>query len=594
MIGEKDQISDLNIPKTFFNFIRWSFKDHKLWMLLFLLTTVLLGINSPINAFLLRYIIDTLNKFDNFNFTFQTIFFPILFFVLNDILHNLSWRIITFVQIKVAPVVKNKIISNLFDYVHQHSVKFFQENLSGSISNKIHVLAENIDQLTQTATIAIIYGTIQCGVAIITMMFINPTFSVALFIWTVVFISTYVFFSENVRHLSDAYAKANSTVSGKIVDSLTNSENVRIFSRNKFEIKYLSKFLNNLSNRYKDKKFFAIKLEGVLGLSISILLTFIIYYLFYMRSKNQITIGDLAFVLTLVTTVTEVVWWMSEQLSSINDSIGKCNQSLRTLLTEIEIKDDPKASELTITKGQIRFDKAKFEFGEGDKKFDYDCLIKSGEKVGLVGFSGSGKSTFTKLLLRIFEVKSGNIYIDDQDISKVTQVSLRRNIGMIPQDSNLFNRTIKENIAYGKDDTSDEEIVEAAKRAHVDEFVTDLAEGYDTVIGERGTKISGGQRQRISIARAILKNAPILILDEATSALDSVTERMIQDSLDFLMKDKTTIVIAHRLSTLLNMDRILVFSEGKIVEDGSHKDLLKRNGEYTKLWNEQMGGFYKK
>lgn len=247
---------------------------------------------------------------------------------------------------------------------------------------------------------------------------------------------------------------------------------------------------------------------------------------------------------------------------------------------------------MKVTQGQIFFDKVKFCYMGSEALFkNKSVIIEPGQKVGLVGYSGSGKTTFVNLILRLYDATEGLILIDGQDIKEVTQDSLRANIGMIPQDPSLFHRTLMENIRYGRINATDEEVIEAAKKAHAHDFIINLPEGYNSLVGERGVKLSGGQRQRIAIARAILKNAPILLLDEATSQLDSVAESYIQESLWRLMQNKTTIVIAHRLSTLLHMDRILVFEEGQIIEDGTHSELLERNGQYKSLWDAQVGGF---
>jgi ATP-binding cassette subfamily B protein len=271
---------------------------------------------------------------------------------------------------------------------------------------------------------------------------------------------------------------------------------------------------------------------------------------------------------------------------------GNITQGLTVALAPLDIQDKPDATELRVTKGQITFDNVGFHYKGSEPLFtNKSVTIDPGQKVGLVGYSGGGKTTFSNLILRLYDVTDGRILIDGHDIRDVTQDSLRANIGMIPQDPSLFHRTLMENIRYGRDSATDAEVIEAAKRAHANEFIAKLPNAYDSLVGERGVKLSGGQRQRVAIARAILKNAPILILDEATSQLDSVTERDIQDSLWDLMQGKTTIVIAHRLSTLLHMDRILVFDSGKIVEDGTHDELLARGGLYKTLWDAQVGGF---
>jgi ATP-binding cassette subfamily B protein len=286
------------------------------------------------------------------------------------------------------------------------------------------------------------------------------------------------------------------------------------------------------------------------------------------------------------------MWEMAGRLVQFAEELGKCSQALTIITTEHEITDRPEAKPLHVTQGEIIFDNVTFHYLANNRLFENKHVeIAAGSKVGLVGFSGSGKTTFVNLILRFFDIGGGRITIDGQDIASVTQDSLRAQISMIPQDTSLFHRSLMENIRYGRLDATDEEVIEAAKKAHCHEFICQLPEGYNALVGERGVKLSGGQRQRIAIARAILKNAKILILDEATSALDSVTEQYIQESLETLMRGCTTIVIAHRLSTLSAMDRILVFDKGHIIEDGTHRELLEQNGHYARMWHMQAGGF---
>ena len=281
-----------------------------------------------------------------------------------------------------------------------------------------------------------------------------------------------------------------------------------------------------------------------------------------------------------------------EHIDYLTDCIGKCNQSLKSLFVPLDLVDAPGATDIHITKGEIQFDHVDFSYKNTNPLFkNKSIIIPPGQKVGLVGYSGGGKTTFVNLILRLYDINGGRILIDGQDIATVTQDSLRAHIGMIPQDSSLFHRTLMDNIRYGRTDATEAEVNDAAKRAHAHEFIEQLPDGYASLVGERSIKLSGGQRQRIAIARAMLKNAPILILDEATSALDSVTEHVIQIAINDLMRDKTSLVIAHRLSTLLHMDRILVFDKGKIVEDGTHNELLTKAGVYKTLWDAQVGGF---
>lgn len=286
------------------------------------------------------------------------------------------------------------------------------------------------------------------------------------------------------------------------------------------------------------------------------------------------------------------MWYTMSEIDEFNKAIGRCKQSLVALMSGLEIKDKADAAPLKVNQGQINFHNVKFHYKGNEALFEKKSIeIQAGQKVGLVGYSGGGKSTFVNLILRLYDVTDGVIFIDGHDIRDVTQDSLHESIALIPQDPTLFQRSLMENIRYGNTNATDEEVIDAAKEAHAHEFIEKLPEGYASLVGERGVKLSGGQRQRIAITRAILKNAPILILDEATSQLDSLTENLIQQTLWELMQRKTTIVIAHRLSTLLKMDRILVFDKGKIVEDGRHDELLIKNGLYKHLWDAQVGGF---
>jgi ATP-binding cassette subfamily B protein len=333
-------------------------------------------------------------------------------------------------------------------------------------------------------------------------------------------------------------------------------------------------------------------MHAIQGGLIAMMMACSCYFLVVLYGKNLVTIGDFALILGLSMETGHMVWFTMSEVDEFNKATGRCKQSLKTLMVPLEIEDKLNSTTLNCAKGAITFNRIAFHYKDNQPLFQNQSIeIKAGQKVGLVGYSGGGKSTFVHLILRIYDIKDGAILIDGQDIRNVTQASLRANIAMIPQDPSLFHRSLMENIRYGRIDASDAEVRSAAQKAHAHAFIEMLPQGYDSLVGERGIKLSGGQRQRIAIARAILKNAPILILDEATSQLDSVTENLIQTSLWQLMHDKTTLVIAHRLSTLLRMDRILVFDQGMIVEDGTHAQLLANNGLYKTLWDAQLGGF---
>jgi ATP-binding cassette subfamily B protein len=327
-------------------------------------------------------------------------------------------------------------------------------------------------------------------------------------------------------------------------------------------------------------------------------LSFIIYqiicFILLIRGfkSSTVTAGDFILLLSINIAIIDILWSISADIIMFSEYISNISQGLKIILSPIIIQDKINAKLLEVTNGEIIFDKVKFHYKNTTPLFeDKSITIAAKQKIGLVGYSGSGKTTFANLILRFYEISEGRILIDGQNISHCTQDSLRDSISMIAQDPSLFHRSLLENISYGKHGATEEEIIMAAKHAHAHEFIMDLPDGYYSLVGERGVKLSGGQRQRIAVARAILKDAPILILDEATSQLDSITESYIQESLLELMENKTTIVIAHRLSTLLHMDRILVFDKGKIIEDGTHEELLALKGLYSMLWNTQIGGF---
>jgi ATP-binding cassette subfamily B protein len=499
---------------------------------------------------------------------------------------------IGYLNYKYEPVIKYQIISETFRFVLGASQQFFHENLSGRISSQINTLADNIELIINHIAANFIRGFSLLAVALISMYSVNIKFFCILGAWFLAFASFSIMLSRRLVTLSDAHTEAEAITSGQLVDSIANVNTVRIFARRPYEIQRIATFLATAKRAFQDQHGFLLLLNCIQGALIATMLGFMIYFLIHLYSNNLITIGDFALILGLSMEVAHITWYTMGQIADFNQAVGKCKQSLTSLIVPRNVKEKQDARQLNVTKGQITFKNVKFHYKGTEPLFQNKSVtIKAGQKVGLVGYSGSGKSTFINLILRIYDVTDGAILIDDQDIRDVTKESLGNEIAIIPQDPSLFNRTLMENIRYGRVEATDGEVIEAAKKAHAHDFISKLPQGYESLVGERGIKLSGGQRQRIAIARAILKNAPILILDEATSQLDSITESDIQESLWELMQNKTTIVIAHRLSTLLNMNRILVFDKGKIVGDGTHATLLTKSDLYKNLWEAQVGGF---
>jgi ATP-binding cassette subfamily B protein len=429
-------------------------------------------------------------------------------------------------------------------------------------------------------------------VAVIMLWTVSYLFSLVLIAWLLMHMGISLYFARKVTAFSHQHSEDQTLLKGHIVDLLTNIATARLFARNNYEQSYVGRVqeIEKISSGKTRKTMMHARL--VIDFPLVMMFVGMLFLLVHGWQSGWVVAGDIVLVMFTVFNVMGLAWMLGTELPNFFSELGVANQALTLINQPHGVTDTPDAKELVIKAGHIEFDKVNFHYVPQYNIFsDKSLSIEGGQKVGLVGFSGSGKSTFVNLILRFYDVESGRILIDGHNIAEVMQDSLRSQIAMIPQDTTLFHRSLMENIRYGRLQASDEEVIAAAKKAHCHEFIEKLPEGYQALVGERGVKLSGGQRQRIAIARAILKDAPILLLDEATSALDSNTEELIKESLADLMKGRTTIVIAHRLSTLLGLDRILVFNEGHIVEDGSHGELLAANGHYAKLWNMQAGGF---
>jgi len=498
---------------------------------------------------------------------------------------------VDFIIARFMPKANSMVVRDVFDYVNKHSIAYFSKEMSGNVSNKIHILAGSTKELMQQSFWAS-YSLITMVVSFVFLLIVNWLFLPIMTVWVLLVALVSFKLGKVRRKYAKETGRLESAASGMVVDSLSNYSEIKNFANFKFEKLNLLKSLRTLK-RADTKERTVMAYIRLFQQSVNILSLFSFLFLsIYMLRMGILSTAQFIFVNTLFATLSHLVFEASWIYNNMARVFGNMSSALETLAVDPEIVDKPGAGKLDVKRATIKFENVSFQYENREPLFtDLSVEIKAGEKVGLVGLSGSGKSTFIKLISRYFDVNNGAIKINKYDIRDVTQDSLHKAIAAIPQDVSLFNRTLYDNIRYGKTMATEKEVHEAAKKAFADIFIKEFENGYKTKVGDRGVILSGGERQRIAIARAILKNAPILVFDEATSALDSQSERHIQKSLKNLMKGKTVIAIAHRLSTLREMDRILVFDKGRIVEQGSHAVLLRKKGVYQKLYTMQVDGF---
>jgi len=584
-----------NLPGRLIPFLWHYLKNRKLYLMGFFFTALIWAIEMSLSPYLLKVIIDAVVQYSkNQTKLISAILIPAILYVLMSIILNITFRVYDYINLRLYPEMKAAVSKDMFAYLMHHSHAFFQNHFSGSLTRKIFDMGTYVDQIISIFNewfYPRFFAMIIASITLFTV--VKPIFGIILFIWGVSFVFLSYLAAKKTENLARLNSEADAKMSGTMSDSVTNIMSTKLFSNIPHEIYHVDKDIDQLVDSDRKLQWKNLIFNFIQGLGVTILIGSMLTTLIYGSTHGWVSPGDFALVLMLTISFLSSVYDIGQQMLKFSKVVGICNQSLSFIRIPHEITDAPNAISIDIKKGEIKFQNASFQFENSHPLFDsLNITINPGERVGLVGYSGGGKSTFIKLILRLIDPQSGSVLIDDYDVKRVTQNSLRKQIGTIPQEPELFHRTIMENIRFAKPDASDGEVIEAAKKASCHDFISELPDNYNSLVGERGIKLSGGQKQRIAIARAFLKNAPILLLDEATSSLDSVTEQHIKNSLHDVMMHKTTIVIAHRLSTLNDMNRILVFVKGKIVEDGSLESLLEnKNSHFYKLWQMQAEGF---
>ncbi|AHE67031.1 ABC transporter ATP-binding protein [Legionella oakridgensis] len=578
---------------TIWGFLWTIIKPYRWWYVLMLQAPLVTALYVFANNYSLKLLIDAFSMESIIDY--HHLIYPIVLFITAQIVLDLSWRVSNIAEWKAEPFARRRLLLKTYDYIQYHSYTYFQNNQSGTVISKLKGILDGYDSVFDN--IHHIIGKNFCVVilSILVLWLINTTVFLFMLAWCILVVSVLYPMALRLNQLSNEVAESKHHVIGLLSDNITNIFSLFYFATRKIELKRADSFM---SKDYVPRQISMYRYDFVFNFVGSILywimLISVFLFMIHLRTNASISTGDFVFVMLTAIAISFELWGFISAMCKFMKDIGDFKSSFSVLTTPHTVIDRPDAIDLHEIQGAIEFKNLFFAYEGGKPIFtDLNLTIRAGEKIGLIGHSGAGKSTLISLLLKNFQPSSGNILIDGQDIDAITSDSLRKQISLIPQDIMLFHRSIAENIGYAKETASLQDIKKAAKMANIDEYIDSLPDGYHTLVGERGIKLSGGQRQRIAIARAILKHAPIIILDEATSSLDTATEQQIQQSLNLILEEnKTTVIaIAHRLSTIRHMDRIVVMEEGHIVEEGSFNQLMnKKNGYFRQLWDNQVNG----
>ena len=509
-------------------------------------------------------------------------------------IRSYSFRIKDYLQTFFQARIMADLNNTCFDYLHHNSYSFFSGNFVGSLVNKVKKMERGFETISDRIIDDFLRTILVVTFAVIMLSIRHLLLGMALLVWCVLYFMIIYFLTvKKIMKYNIQKSELDTKITAQLADTITNNTNIKLFANFPKEQKDFRAITEAHFSIRRYSWNLMTYVETFQSTLMFILEALMLYLSMRFWRMGQLTVGDFTLIQLYIISVFDRLWGMGKQIRMFYEALADAGEMTEILLTPHEVLDAPNAAPLQVHTGKIEFRNVSFSYHKNEIIYrNFNLELTPGQRVALIGPSGGGKSTIVKLLLRLHDIQTGEILIDGQNISRVTQDSLRDKVALVPQDPILFHRSLMENIRYSKLTASDDEVIAAAKAAHAHEFIGKSHEGYGTFVGERGIKLSGGERQRVAIARAILKNAPILILDEATSSLDSESEQYIQDALKTLMKGKTVIVIAHRLSTIMQMDRIIVLENGQITEQGKHEELLKaQNGMYQKLWHIQAGGF---
>ncbi len=577
------------LPKNPFSFVAYASRFHKRWAILSNGIVIIATLLESYTVIIIKNLTDALIAFTA---DASDVWYWVIFYSIFNLVKANIWRLSGFSGMRWIANIKTTAYRDLYEYITNHSKDYFNNRFAGSLENYIYQAADGSANLADKFLWHFSPTIIGIIIYITFAWTSDYRLGAIILVWTVLYITMNIFFALKMRVRSRELARTSSRLRGVVIDSLSNISLVHENAYVPNEHQHISSFIKR--SRIADLREWTLS-EWFLtanGIAVFAFTAIMMITSTYLLQLGVISVGVVIMIIAIVRDLSSRLFFLGQELKEFGKMYGKITEGLQNILQEHDIVSAPDAYNAQIEHGEITFSSVSFSYERSPIYKNFSLHIPAGQKVGLIGHSGAGKTTFVSLLLRHFDTDSGNIIIGGHEITSLTLESLRRSIAVVPQDTSLFHRTIYENIVSSMPNATLQDVHLAAKQALAHEFILKLPKGYDTIIGERGVKLSGGQRQRIAIARAFLKNSPILVLDEATSSLDSESEQLIQKSLRTLMKGRTVIAIAHRLSTLKEMDRIVILRHGKIIEDGSVEQLLKKpNSEFKRMWDHQVSGF---